>query len=106
MKLEKAIHYREGKINKIKKTKLIFYVIMSLVLSLVVFLINKIWNIDDDMTWYNYVFAGPAFLVMISLYIYLYKEFLRSRHKALYLILFISFVLFKLLPYILGWKKF
>jgi predicted membrane channel-forming protein YqfA (hemolysin III family) len=91
--------------SDIKKFNRRFY-IMVVVASLGLFLVNQIWHFKDDMSWYAYIIGGFLITAGILLYIYIYKSFLRSRHKIWYAIFIFSMVLFKLLPYILGWKKF
>jgi hypothetical protein len=84
------------------------YFIMVVVISLGMYLLDKIWPFKEGgLIWYDCILGG--FLITTGLwgiYVFIYKGFLRSRHKFLFIFGFIAFVLFKLLPYILGWKKF
>lgn len=91
--------------SDIKRFNQRFYIMIG-VTSLGLYLANRIWPFKDKLAWYTCIIGGFLISVGILIYIYIYKSFLRSRHKILYLILIISIILFKLLPYILGWKKF
>jgi hypothetical protein len=83
------------------------YYIMIVVFSFVMYIENKIWHYNDKIPWLGYIIGGYVITTGLwILYVYVYKALLRSRHKILYLIFIIAFVLFKLLPYILGWQKF
>jgi hypothetical protein len=93
-----------------KKTNRIYY-IMTVLIALALYITNKIWPFNDELPWWGQIcadlFGGFAITGgLMAFYVYVYKGFLRSRHKILFLLGFIAYALFKLLPYILGWKKF
>jgi uncharacterized membrane protein len=91
--------------NDIKKFNRRYYIMIGVV-SLALYLSNEIWHFNNEMTWWHSVIGG--FLITTGFYGYLllYKKFLLSKHKFLFIIGFVLIALFKLLPYILGWKKF
>jgi hypothetical protein len=91
--------------SQIRKTMGIYYA-MIVVFSLALYIANEIWHFNNEMTWWLSIIGGFIITTGFYGYLFLYKRFLLSNHKILFIIVFISIVLFKLLPYILGWKKF
>jgi hypothetical protein len=91
--------------NDVKKTKRRYYVMIG-IFSLALYLANGIWHFSKELTWWGSIIVGVVMSTSLCFFYYIYRKFLLSKHKLIYAISIILVTLFKLLPYILGWKKF
>jgi hypothetical protein len=91
--------------NDVKKTKRRYYVMIA-IFSLALYFGNMIWHFSNKLTWWVAIIGGCALSTSLFGFYYIYRKFLLSKHKLIYAVTFILFALFKLLHYILCWKKF
>lgn len=84
-----------------KKFLITKFIILWLILTVIVFVVNKIWPFNNSMEWWRYFVIsfvfGIVFILLFNLYKSIFEDFLETKHKIIFIVVALSIIIIKII---------